>query len=194
MNANVGMVNPVVATVQTYTEGASISYSAGKKIAEAVSASLIWNRADGRFYGDDVMLDSDNGVLGYTIDFEPTGLTDEARGYMLGETVQTGEYTVTDAASPDVGFGYVRVMRTTNSSGAVVDSYEGWWFYKLKFAVSNEETRTKEQSIEWRTPTLNGVGAGVLLDSSGKQKFAVHKTFATKSDAISYVNSKAGIT
>lgn len=194
MNANVGMVHPVVATVATYTAGSSISYSAGKVVAEAVRASLSWDRADGEFYGDDVLLDSDNGVLGYTIEFEPSGLTDDVRGYMLGETVQTNEYSVTDAASPDVGFGYVRVMRTTNSSGKVVDSYEGWWFHKLKFGVTSEETQTKGQSIEWRTPTLSGKGSGVLLDATGAKRFALHKTFATKADAISYVNGKAGIT
>ena len=194
MNANVGLVHPVVATVSTYTSGSSISYSAGKVVAEAVRASLNWDRADGEFYGDDVLLDSDNGVLGYTIEFEPTGLTDEVRGYMLGETVQTNEYSVTDAAAPDVGFGYVRVMRSTNSAGKVVDSYEGWWFHKVKFGVTSEETQTKGQSIEWRTPTLNGKGSGVILDSTGTKRFALHKTFTTKADAISYVNGKAGIT
>jgi len=194
MNANVGMLCPVVATVSTYTAGTSILYNNGKKIAEAVSASINWNRSDGRFYGDDVMLDSDNGVTGYSIEFEPTGLTDDVRGYILGETVQTNEYTVTEAASPDVGFGYVRVMRTTNSSGKVVDSYEGWWYYKLKFGVTSEQTRTKEQNIEWRVPTLTGVGAGVQLDSSMVNKYATHKTFDSKADAISYVKTKAGVT
>ena len=193
MNANIGMLCPVAATVQTYTAGTSISYGTGKVVAEARAAALAWNRANGRFYGDDVELDSDNGVLGYTLDFEPTGLKDDVRAYLLGETVQTGEYTVNDQASPDVGFGYVRVMRTTNTSGVVETSYEGWWFYKLKFGLNNEETRTKEESIEWRTPTLNGVGAGVRLDSSGKLSFATHKTFASESDAIAYVKNKAGI-
>ena len=194
MNANTGMVHPVAATVQTYTVGTSISYNAGKVLAEAVSATVNWERADGHFYGDDVELDTDNGVLGYTIDFEPSGLTDEAREYVLGETVQTNEYTVTDAASPDVGFGYVRVMRSTNSSGKVETSYEGWWYYKLKFGVSSEEARTKERNIEWRTPTLNGVGTGIKLSSADTLSFAIHKTFTTLSDAISYVNGKAGIT
>lgn len=193
MNANVGMVNPVAATVQTYTAGTSISYNAGKHIAEAVSASLSWNRSDGKFYGDDTLLDVDNGVTGYTIEFEPTGLTDEARATLLGETVQTGEYTITDAAAPDVGFGYVRVMRSTNTSGNVVESYEGWWFYRVKFGVTNEETRTKTDSVEWRTPTLTGQGQGVRLDANDT-KFAVHKTFDTKASAIAYVNGKAGIT
>ena len=85
MNANVGMLNPVAA-VCSYTPGSNPTYSGGKVIAEAVSASLNGNRSDGHFYGDDIELDSDNGVLGYTLDFEPTGLTDEARGLLLGDS------------------------------------------------------------------------------------------------------------
>ena len=112
MNANVGMVYPVAATVSTYTPGTSISYTGGSNFAEAVSASLSWERADGHFYGDDVELDSDNGVLGYTISFEPSGLSDAARALILGETVSSNEYTITDEAAPDVGFGYVRVRRS----------------------------------------------------------------------------------
>ena len=191
MNANVGMVYPVAATVQTYTPGSSISYKSGSgsNFAEAVSASLSWERADGHFYGDDVELDSDNGVLGYTIDFEPSGLSDSARSLLLGETVSTGEYTVTDKASPDVGFGYVRVMR---NKGTV--TYEAWWFYKLKFGVSSEETRTKERSVEWRVPTLQGVGAGVSLDATGELSFCQHKSFNDLASAKSYLNGKAGIT
>ena len=159
----------------------------------AVSASLSWERADGRFYGDDIQLDSDNGVLGYTIDFEPSGLTDAMRAKLLGETVSSSEYTINSDASPDGGFGYVRVMRATGSSG-VTYSYEGWWFYKVKFSISSEETRTKERNIEWRVPTLSGAGDGVSLDSTGKLAFAVHKTFDTLAAAISYVNGKAVIT
>ena len=193
MNANVGMIYPVAATVSAYTPGTSITYGTGKVIAEARSATLTWNREDGHFYGDNTELDSANGVLGYTLDFEPTGLTDEARAYLLGETVSTGEYSINSSASPDVGFGYVRLMRTTGTSG-VTDSYEAWWFKKLKFGLGSEESRTKEQNVEWRTPTLNGVGAGVSLDTSGKLVFADHKTFTSLSDAKSYLNGKAGIT
>jgi len=193
MNANVGMVYPVASAVSAYVPGTSISYGTGFVVAEAVSASLSWNRADGHFYGDDVELDSDNGVLGYTISFEPSGLTDSIRNKLLGELVATNEYTITDAASPDVGFGYIRVMRLKGTS-TVSMSYEGWWFYKVKFGVSSEETRTKEQSIEWRVPTLEGVGAGVSLDNTGALCFAQHKTFTSLADAKSWLNSKAGIT
>jgi hypothetical protein len=191
MNANVGMVYPVAATVQTYTPGSGITYKSGSgsNFAEAVSASVSWERADGHFYGDDVELDSDNGVLGYTIDFEPSGLSDAARELLLGETASSSEYSITDTASPDVGFGYVRVMR---NKGTV--TYEAWWYHKLKFGVSSEETRTKERSIEWRVPTLQGVGAGISKDSTGTLEFAQHKSFTDLASAKSYLNGKAGIT
>lgn len=194
MKPNVGMVYPVCAPIATYTPGTGVTYSTGKVVAEARSATLNWTRADGEFYGDDALLDTDNGIRGYELDFEPTGLSDGVRATLLGESVaNTSEYYITDDTTPDVGFGYVRVMRD-NSSGTVVTNYEAWWFYKIKFGVTSEETRTKEQNIEWRTPTLNGKGTGVQLDSSGKLTFAVHETFTQLSAAKSWLNSKAGIT
>lgn len=193
MNANVGMVYPVAAPVSAYTPGTSITYSNGFVVAEAVSANVSWNRADGHFYGDDVELDTDNGVLGYTISFEPTGLSATSRQKLLGETVSSNEYTITDAASPDLGFGYIRVMRVKGTT-TVTTSYEAWWYKKLKFAISSEETRTKEQNIEWRVPTLEGTGCGVSLDATGVLSFAQHKTFDTLAQAKSYLNGLAGIT
>ena len=193
MNANVGMVYPVAAPVSAYTPGSSITYSNGFVVAEAVSANVSWNRADGHFFGDDVELDTDNGVLGYTINFEPTGLSASSRQKLLGETVSSNEYTITDAASPDLGFGYIRVMRVKGTT-TVTNSYEAWWYKKLKFSISSEETRTKEQNIEWRVPTLEGTGCGVSLDSTGRLSFAQHKTFDTLAAAKSYLNGIAGIT
>ena len=193
MNANVGMVYPVAAPVSAYTPGSSITYSGGLVVAEAVSANVSWNRADGHFFGDDVELDTDNGVLGYTINFEPTGLSASSRQKLLGETVSSNEYTITDAASPDLGFGYIRVMRVKGTT-TVTTSYEAWWYKKLKFSISSEETRTKEQNIEWRVPTLEGTGCGVSLDATGRLSFAQHKTFDTLAAAKSYLNGIAGIT
>ena len=194
MKPNVGMVYPVCAPVATYTPGTGVTYSAGSVVSEARSASISWDRADGEFYGDDILLDSDNGVLGYTIDFEPAGLQDAIRATLLGETVlNTSEYNITDAAAPYVGFGYVRVMRD-NSTGTVITNYEAWWYYRVQFSVNSEETRTKERNIEWRVPTLSGRGTGVQLDSSDTLTFAVHKSFETMSDAKTWLNSKASIT
>ena len=193
MKPNVGMVYPVCAPVASYTPGTSITYSAGSVVSEARGATVSWDRSDGEFYGDDILLDSDNGILGYTIDFEPAGLSDTIRKTLLGETQSSSEFSITNGAAPYVGFGYIRKMRE-NGSGGVVDSYEGWWYYRVQFSVTSEETRTKERNIEWRTPTLSGRGTGVQLASGDTLTFAVHESFTSLSSAKSWLNSKASIT
>lgn len=194
MKANVGMQYPVAAPIDTYTPGTGVTYGTGFVVSEARGASITWEREDGEFRGDDARIDSMNGVLGYTLDFEAAGISDDIRNKLLGEAIaNTSEYTITDESAPDVGFGYIRVMRD-NSSGTVVENYEAWWYWKLKFGLNSEETRTKERTIEWRVPTLNGVGDGVQLTSDKKLSFATHKTFASFTDAKTWLNTKAGIT
>ena len=147
MNANVGMQYPVYAPVNVYTPGTSITYNTGAVAGEAVSAELSWERADGHFYGDDVELDSDNGILGYTLDIELSGLKDNVRAALLGDDLANSEYTITDEAAPDVGFGYIRVMR---DKGTV--SYEGWWFCKL-----NQVFSTRSLDRDGHTLTLQSL-------------------------------------
>ena len=193
MKPNVGMVYPVCAPISAYTPGTAPTYSTGSVVAEARSASVSWDREEGEFYGDNMLLDTANGVLGYTIEFEPTGLSDDIRQKLLGETKSSSEYSITASASPMVGFGYVRVMRE-NVGGTVTDTYEGWWYYRVQFGVSSEETRTKERELEWRTPTLSGKGTGVQLAADGVMTFAVHQSFTTLSAAKNWVKTKANIT
>ena len=189
MNANIGMQHPVAAPIASHTPGSPITYGEAVVVSEARGANLTWERADGSFRGDDIELDKDNGILGYSLEFETSGLKDAIRAMLLGEDKDTSDvYHVTDATPPDVGFGYVRTMRETNDQGQVVDTFHGWWFHKLKFALNSEETRTKERNIEWRVPTLTGSGMGVSIDSTKKIHFAEHKTFSTYEAAEAFVD------
>lgn len=194
MKPNVGMSYAVAAPVDTYTPYNAISYDDGFVVCQARGATVTWETEDGEFYGDNVLLDSANNVLGYTIDFETTGLSDTVRAGLLGEVKgSSDEYKVTGAGAPDVGFGYIKEMRD-DASGSVVTSWEAWWFYKVKFAQPNEEARTKERNMEWRVPSVSGKGAGVLLSSGAEAPdFAEHKTFSTLASAKTYLNGKAGI-
>ena len=194
MKANVGMLYPVAAPITAYTPGSAPTYGAGTELEEARGATLTWERADGRFYGNNVELASDNRTLGYSIDFEPSGLTDAGRALLLGEVAASDEYTITDDPSPDVGFGYIRNMEETQTNGLVTETFEGWWFYKVKFSLNSEETRTRERDTEWRVPTLTGTGAGVQLTAGGKLSFATHETFNTLAAAKTWLNGKASIT
>ena len=193
MKPNIGMLYPVASLIDSYTPGTGITYESGFVVAEARGATLTWETSDGEFYGDDTLLDSDKGVTSYTLDFEPSGLKTAVRAKLLGEQeASTDVYRVTGENPPDVGFGYVRRMRE-DVDGAVVERFEGWWFHKLKFSITSEETRTKEKDLEWRVPTLSGKGSGVYLDSTGKVAFADHQDFTTLDAAKTWLNGLANI-
>jgi phi13 family phage major tail protein len=195
MKANVGMRYAVAAPISAYTAGSAITYGAGFVVSEARGANVTWQTSEGEFYGDDVILDSEKGVLGYNIEFETTGLKDTVRASLLGETKDSSDaYHITGANPPDVGFGYVKQMRETGSSG-VDTTWEVFWYHKTKFAQPNEDARTKERQLDWRVPTIRGTGEGVYITSGQEEPdFAEHKTFSTFAAAQTFLNGLAGIT
>lgn len=195
MKANVGMRYAVAALVDTYTPYSGITYDTGFVVAEARGANVTFETEDGEFRGDDVVLDTANGILGYTVELETAGMKDTVRAALLGETKDSGDaYHITGATSPDVGMGYVKQMREDGTSGAIETTWEVMWYHKLKFAQPNEEARTKERTMEWRTPTITGTGAGVFLTAAAEDpEFIEHKTFSTFAAAKTFLNGLAGI-
>lgn len=188
MKPNVGMLYPVAAEVNSYVRGTGLTYKTPFIVSEARGATLNWEGNDGEFYGDNTLLDVDKGIIGYTLDFEPAGLKSDVRAKLLGEKTTTGSnsYKVTGANPPDLGFGFVKEMRE-DDNGAVKTTFEGWFFYKIKFRINSEEARTKERNLEWRVPTMNGTGSGVYLDDGDDPVFAIHEDFDDLDDAKEWV-------
>ena len=192
-NPNVGMMYPVWAPLATHTAGSMPTYSAGSVIQEARNATVTREYANNPLYGDDRIVDDDNGLTGLTMSFESTGLSDADRKVLLGEedygTSGVSGQWVSDNETPWGGFGYIRKMRLNG-----VKSFEAWWTLKIKFQEESMATATKEGSITWNTPTLNGRAAGLYVDASDKCRFQLHKTFNAIADAKAWLNSLAGIT
>lgn len=188
---NTGMRHPVWAPLQSHTDGSEPTYGAGRVIQEAIEATITFNAdTSNGLYGDDVLVDMDDGITGYTVSFNPTGLKDADRAAILGEEVTTGSvYEITDAGSPWGGFGFFRVMRDENRTRY----YEAWWCRKIKFREPSQTTRTKEGSIQWRTPTLEGTGAGLIVDGGEKIKYIKHKTFETAAAAKAWLDGLANV-
>ena len=189
--ANTGMRHPVWAPLQSHTDGSEPTYGAGRVIQEAIEATITFNAdTTNGLYGDDVLVDMDDGITGYTVSFNPTGLKDGDRQAILGEEVTTGSvYEITDAGSPWGGFGFFRVMRDENRTRY----YEAWWCRKIKFREPSQTTRTKEGSVQWRTPTLEGTGAGLIVDGGEKIKYIKHKTFETAAAAKAWLDGLANV-
>ena len=192
-NPNVGMMYPVWAPIATHTDGAMPTYSAGTVIQEARNATVTREYANNPLYGDDRIVDDDNGLTGLTMSFESTGLSDTDRVKLLGEEANsdttTGGQWVSDNETPWGGFGYIRKMRLNGTR-----QFEAWWTLKIKFQEESQATQTREGQITWGTPTLNGRAAGLIVDSTDKERYQRHKTFASISDAKAWLNAFAGIT
>jgi len=192
-NANVGMMYPVWAPLATHTDGSMPTYSAGTVIQEARTATVNREYANNPLYGDDRIVDDDNGMTGLTISFESTGLSDADRKALFGEedygTSGVSGQWVSDNETPWGGFGFIRKMRDNGTK-----KFEAWWTLKIKFQEESQTTTTKEGAIQWGTPTLTGRAAGLYVDSTDKQRYQLHKTFASASDAKSWLNGLAGIT
>ena len=191
-NPNVGMKYPVFAPISAHTDGSMPTYGTGFVINEARNATVNREYANNPLYGDDRIVDDDNGMTGLTISFEPTGLSDEDRKKLLGEeesevTGISGQW-VSDNETPWGGFGFIRKMRQNGTK-----KFEAWLTLKIKFQEETMTTSTKEGTITWNTPTLNGRAAGLYVDSSDKLRFQLHETFDTIAAAKSWLNTRLNV-
>ena len=192
-NPNVGMMYPVFAPLTTHTDGSMPTYGPGVVIQEARNATITRTYNNNPLYGDDRIVDDDNGLTSLSISFEPTGLSDSDRKLLLGEedygTSGVSGQWVSDNETPWGGFGYIRKMRLNG-----VKSFEAWITLKVKFQEQSMATSTKEGSISWGTPTLNGNAAGLYVDETDKLRFELHKTFSSISAAKAWLNAMLNVT
>ena len=191
-NPKVGMMYPVFAPITTHTDGSMPTYGTGFVIQEARNATVNREYQNNPLYGDDRIVDDDNGMTGLTISFEPTGLSEDDRKKLLGEeesevTGISGQW-VSDNETPWGGFGFIRKMRENGTK-----KFEAWLTLKIKFQEETMTTSTKEGSITWNTPTLSGRAAGLYVDSSDKLRFQLHETFDTIAAAKSWLNTRLNV-
>ena len=189
--AYIGMRSPVAAPITAYTEGSAITYGTGMVLGPAVAANVTFDVADNPDYGDDVIIDNDNGINGYSATLETNNITKEGRAMVLGwEPIGTTvtHYDVTDAAAPYVGWGFIRVKMFRG-----VRSYEAFWFHRSQFSPNGINASTKERQITWNHLQMNVQGMGVRLDNSGKAKYFQWMEFETEAAAQAWLYGKANI-
>ena len=187
-NPNVGMMYPVFAPLVSHTDGSLPTYGNGVVIHEARTCTITKTYNDNPLYGDDRIVDDDNGLTALTASFEPTGLSDSDRVLLFGETKKAVSGTTAqvemDNETPWGGFGYVRKMRDAGAK-----KFEAWIILKIKFTEESQTTATKEGTIQWNTPTLTGRAAGLYIDDTEKVRFRIHETFDAIASAKSWINT-----
>ena len=194
--AYIGMRNPKFWPISgTRTDGSAITYGTPVVIGPAVSANVTFDVADNPDYGDDVIIDNDKGINGYSIALETNDISLEARAAALGWKPKTGtgttvtHYEVTGDAAPEGGVSYIRVKLFRGTT-----KYEAFFFHALQFSDGGENASTKQRQIQWNHPTMNGTGIGCYLDNSGDVRYFDFMEFATQAAAEAWINSKGGYT
>lgn len=194
--AFIGMRHVVVAKLDAHTPGAEPTYSAGKVAGKAITGNLTINRNNNPLYADDIIAEDDNGITSMDLELGVDDLDEETQAYIgLLKEVATGSgtsavttYYENSAAANNVGVGYMRVRRK-----AGVTTFQGIWIYKTLFSKNAENSKTKGETIEWQTPTVNGRCMGLSVDSTGEATFRKIQNFDTESDAEDWLDGLAGI-
>lgn len=184
MAKKIGLKYPVYAFYSDVT--GSPAYSGGAVMAKAISANVSWEKNDGKLHADDDIDELDNSVKSGTIAFELNQLSDAVQADLFGHKItDDGEVAISESdISPNVGSGYYGKVKV---DGAV--KWRTVWLPKVIFGIPNDETKTKGESIEYQTPSIEGT---IMRDITGR--FCYKKLHDTEAEARAYLNAKAGIT
>ena len=190
--AFVGLLYAVAAPIQTEADGQAITYGKGQVIGGMMTAEISYTRNSNPLYADDRVMEEDNSITGGTIKMGVDDVNDDARVMMLGDVKEgdAGEEVnhETGESAPYVGTGYIRVRRKDNKT-----NYIAYWVHKAIFGIGTESAKTKGQSIEWQTPTLEGSIMGVKNNAALQTRFRERRTFTKESEARAWLTKKVGI-
>lgn len=188
--AFVGMRYVVFAPIENEAPGQAIEYGEGVVVGHAIGATVNITRNSEDLYGDDMLIESDNSIVGGTVDMTVDDMTDEVTAVMLGHVKgeNATQYYEEDKPSPYGGLGYIRVRRKSGKT-----AFQATWLYKVQMAVATETSATKTESTTWQTASLTGKMMGVKNNAEGATRFRERETFDTEKAATDWLNKLANI-
>lgn len=189
--AQITLKHLVIAPLTAENDGSEPTYGTGMKVGHLMQANISWNRGNVRLDGDDHLVDRDNSITSGTLTINTTYMDRAARSAMLDyRTTGSGnsEFILGGKGSPYVGTGYVWKDNLEKAK-----PFKAYWYYKVQYGL-NEEMKTKGESTEYGTPSIEGEVMGVMPDTSLEVGFRKESDFATEAEAIAWVDALAKIT
>lgn len=157
------------------------SYAGAKSLGKAIDCKVSIEKYEAELYADDTLAESDytfkKGTITLTIDEDDDTVFAELLGHEVDE--ETGELIRKDTdVAPYVGVG--RIL-TKIVNGAY--KYKVEFLPKVKFSEPEQEESTKGDSIEFKTPSVEGT---VVKLADGTWSKA--KTFTVRDEAVAYLD------
>ena len=157
------------------------NYNGAKSLGKAIDCKVAIENYSAELYADDTLAESDysfkKGTVTLTIDEDDDTVFAELLGHSVDEETQEMIRKDTDVA-PYVGVGRI-LTKVVNG----VPKYKVEFLPKVKFSEPAQEEATKGDSIEFKTPVIEGTVAK-LSDGTWSRT----KTFTSKEEAITFLN------
>ena len=156
-------------------------YAGAKTLGKAIDCKVAIENYTAELYADDTLAESDytfkKGTITLTIDEDDDTVFAELLGHEVDVENKTMIRKDTDVA-PYVGVGRI-LTKIVNG----VYKYKVEFLPKVKFSEPAQEESTKGDSIEFKTPSIEGT---VTKLSDGT--WSKTKTFTDKAEAIAYLD------
>lgn len=164
-------------------------YSGASVLAGAIESKMSPNIAEAELYADDTLKESakefTKGTLTLTVDEDEDSVFAPLLGHYVDD--ETGEVIrAKDDTAPYVGFGRVIVKIVNN-----VKKYKAEFFPKVQFKPFFPDSKTKGESIEFSTPSVEGTVYTLTetVDGVEKEIWERHNTFDTDEEAQEYLDN-----
>lgn len=190
--AYIGLAKPIVAKLASQSTSTGVTtptYSDGFVCGKAISLNVTPNYNEVKLFADNILDEYVKEFKDGTISLGTDRLPIDAQTVMFGHTV-TGS-TSTEEVTYKTGdsANYVGVGFYIDEMLDGAKSYTGTVIYRCKFTEAADDFTTKGDSIEFKTPTLEG--AISALDDG---KWKITKKFATEAAAEAWIKSTLGLT
>ena len=161
--AIIGLKDLHYAIIEEENENETV-YGEVKRLGPARSFNMAPTINTAGLHADDGPLFSDASKGPVTITLNTAYLESEVEADLLGKTLDErgGIVDSGDDSAPYVAVG----GRAEDARGG----YEWFWVYRIKFAPSEENKETKEDTPDYQTPTLTGQGLPRINDRLEKYK------------------------
>lgn len=170
--------------ILTEAEDGTPSYDGAHKPAKAISCQVSITNNDAKLFADDGLAESDTSFASGTVTAGIDEDDDVTMATLLGHTIsQEGEMIRnSNDSAPYVGWGRV-ITKMVNG----VYKYKVEFLYKVKFSEPSQDDNTKGENLSFSTPTLQGI-----VSTLANGDWSKDETFATKAEAIAYLESLLG--
>lgn len=181
--AFIGLSNPYIAKL---VDESSKKYSDGFECGKAITVNVTPNYNEAKLYANNQLAENvkefKDGNITLGTDRLPSTAAEVCFGHDVSDDGREVTYKAGDSSN-NVGVGFY-VDRNIDS----VRDYEATVVYKVKFNESANEYNTKGDTIEFKTPSIEGTIAALKTGEWKKTKI-----FETKDEAVSWLKETLGI-